>query len=125
MTDHSLTHGDLRAPSISIEHSGETGLRHYTLPPPKAAGIHADDWSSVSVSSALQYLQRAVDPTLAFALSCRRGLCNVCAMRIDGQVVTACTTPLRDGMHIAPARHTLVLQDTIVELSLVRKARLA
>ena len=96
----------------------------YNLPSPEEAGIGASDWSGVSVSSALQYLQRAVDPALAFSLSCRRGLCNVCAMRIDGVVTTACTTPLRDGILIEPARSALLLRDTVVELSLVRRARM-
>ena len=96
----------------------------YVLPSPGEAGIGASDWSGVSVSSALQYLQRVVDPALAFSLSCRRGLCNVCAMRIDGVVTTACTTPMHDGILIEPARSTLLLRDTVVELSLVRRSRL-
>jgi hypothetical protein len=96
----------------------------YILPSPEEAGIGASDWSGVSVSSALQYLQRAVDPALAFSLSCRRGLCNVCAMRIDGVVTTACTTPMRDGILIEPARSALLLRDTVIELSLVRRARM-
>lgn len=120
MTDRA----DRITPSLSIERSSTADRHRYTLPPPREAGIHAEDWSTVSVSAALQYLQRAVDPTLASVLSCRRGLCNVCAMRINGMVVTACTTPVADGMHIAPASGKLVLQDTIIELSLVRKARL-
>jgi hypothetical protein len=101
------------------------GVPHtYTLPNPSEAGIGANDWADVSVSGALQYLQRAVDPALAFSLSCRRGLCNVCAMRIDGVVTTACTTPVHDGIVIEPARSTLLLRDTVIELSLVRHARI-
>jgi succinate dehydrogenase/fumarate reductase-like Fe-S protein len=96
----------------------------YRLPSPAEAGIGASTWSDVSVSGALQYLQRAVDPALVFALSCRRGLCNVCAMRIDGIVTTACTTPMHDGIVIEPARSSLLLRDTVVELSLVRRARI-
>jgi succinate dehydrogenase/fumarate reductase-like Fe-S protein len=96
----------------------------YDLPPPAEAGINAENWSGASVSTALQYLQRAVDPGLAYVLSCRRGLCNICAMKIDGKVQTACTTPLHDGILIEPARDTLLLRDTVVELSLVRKARI-
>jgi hypothetical protein len=101
------------------------GVPHtYMLPSPSEAGIGANDWADVSVSGALQYLQRAVDPTLAFSLSCRRGLCNVCAMRIDGVVTTACTTPVHDGIVIEPARSKLLLRDTVIELSLVRHARI-
>jgi len=96
----------------------------YDLPPPKEAGISAASWEGASVSTALQYLQRSVDPGLGYVLSCRRGLCNICAARIDGKVQTACTTPLHDGILIEPARDTLIMHDTVVELSLVRKARI-
>ena len=92
---------------------------------PDDAGAHvAGGWRGASVSTALQYLQRSVDPTLGYALSCRRGLCDVCAMRIDGVVRTACTTPLVDGMLIEPAKDSLQLRDTVVELSLIRKYRI-
>ena len=97
----------------------------YELPEPAAAGLSAASWSGASVSAALQYLQRAVDPSLAYSLSCRRGLCNTCAMRIDGVVTTACTTPVHDGMLIEPAKESILLRDTVVELSLVRKARVS
>ncbi|MDB5712936.1 MAG: hypothetical protein JWO15_333 [Sphingomonadales bacterium] len=96
----------------------------YELPDAEKAGI-GGDWSGASVSTALQYLQRSVDPSLTYALSCRRGLCDVCAMRIDGVVQTACTTPLRDNMLIEPARDSIQLRDTVVELSLVRKHRIS
>jgi succinate dehydrogenase/fumarate reductase-like Fe-S protein len=94
----------------------------YHLPSAAEAGL-SGDWHGASVSTALQYLQRAVDPSLAYALSCRRGLCNVCAMRIDGEVRTACTTLVRDGMLVEPARDSIQIRDMLVELSLVRKAR--
>jgi len=81
-------------------------------------------WDGVSVSAALQYVHKETDPGLGYLLSCRRGLCNVCAMRIDGVVRTACTTAVRDGMRIEPAKPQLVLKDTIVEVSLVRKHRI-
>lgn len=93
------------------------------LPQPGLEGLGIDRWEGASVSAALQALQRTLDPQLGYALSCRRGLCKVCAMRIDGTVQTACTVPLRDGMHIAPAKNRLALIDTVVELSLVRSAR--
>ena len=102
----------------------EDKITDFDLPPPSEAGISAESWSGASVSTALQYLQRAVDPSLAYVLSCRRGLCNICAIKVDGKVLTACTTPLHENILIEPARDTLLLQDTIVELSLVRKARI-
>jgi len=82
------------------------------------------DWSGASVSTALKYIQRHLDPDLAYLLSCRRGLCNICALKVDGTVRAACVTPLRSGMVIEPTRGPLLLRDTITELSLVRKARI-
>lgn len=96
----------------------------FELPAAAEAGIGLKSWEDASVSIALQYIQRHFDPTLAYALSCRRGLCNVCAVRIEDEVVTACTTPVVDGMTIEPTRDKLLLRDTVVELSLVRKARI-
>lgn len=94
------------------------------LPAPAEAGLAAASWSEISASTALAWIQRRTDPSLAFLLSCRRGLCDVCAVRIDGRVVTACTTPVRDGMRIEPTKDKLALSGTIVDLSLVRRARI-
>ncbi len=107
--------------TLTLCRAGATQDLHLRLPP--AASVGLDRWESASVSTALQVLQRTHDPVLGYALSCRRGLCKLCAMRIDGEVQTACTVPLRDGMHIAPAKPRLALLDTVVELSLVRHAR--
>ncbi|KAF1050123.1 2Fe-2S iron-sulfur cluster-binding protein [Xylophilus sp.] len=93
------------------------------LPPAREAGLGLTEWEGASVSTALQVLQRTLDPRIGYVLSCRRGLCKVCAMRIDGEVQTACTVPLHDGITIEPAKERLALLDTVVELSLVRKAR--
>ena len=108
---------------LRLRRDGSDQIVSHTLPPPREAGI-TGSWTGASVSTVLQYLQRERDPSLAYALSCRRGLCNVCAMRIDGEVRTACTTPLRDGILIEPARESIQIRDVLVELSLVRKARI-
>lgn len=90
------------------------------LPPPAGLGLGIDSWEGASVSTALQYAQRVFEPNLGYSLSCRRGLCKLCAMRIDGEVKLACTVPLHDGIRIEPAKPRLALHDTVVELSLVR-----
>jgi hypothetical protein len=94
------------------------------LPSPAEVGLAATSWSEVSTSTALAWIQRRTDPSLAFLLSCRRGLCDVCAVRSDGRVVTACTTPVRDGMRIEPTKDKLALAGTIIDISLVRRARI-
>jgi succinate dehydrogenase/fumarate reductase-like Fe-S protein len=85
--------------------------------------LNGEDWGGVSLISAFAYIQQHIDPSFAYAVSCGRGSCNVCLIRIDGHVVTACTTPVVEGMVIKPARETLRLRDLVVEVSLVRKAR--
>ncbi|MDY0747663.1 2Fe-2S iron-sulfur cluster-binding protein [Paucibacter sp. R3-3] len=110
---------------LTLYRDGAERTLDLTLPPAAEAGLGLSDWSGASVSTALQVLQRTLDPQLGYALSCRRGLCKVCAMRIDGEVQTACTVPLHEGIRIAPAKPSLALLDTVVELSLVRSARIA
>jgi len=106
---------------LTLQRDG--AARHWSvqLPPAHEAGIAS--WEGASVSTALQVLQQTLDPKLGYALSCRRGLCKVCAMRIDGEVRTACTVPMRDGIRVEPAKARLALLDTVVELSLVRHSR--
>lgn len=110
---------------LTLYRDGREQTLAVTLPPPAEAGLGLSSWTGASVSTALQVLQRTLDPRLGYVLSCRRGLCKVCAMRIDGEVQTACTVPLHDGIRIAPAKASLALLDTVVELSLVRGARAA
>ncbi len=100
---------------------GEGPPEHFQLPDT----LDGEDWSGVSVVSAFAYIQQHLDPSFAYAVSCGRGSCNVCLVRVAGEVVTACTTPVVDGMLIEPARKSLQLRDMIVEVSLVRKARIS
>jgi len=86
--------------------------------------LDGQPWATLSVSAALAYVQRHLDPTLAYVLSCGRGSCNICVVRIDGEVVTACTTPVSPDLLVEPAREALQVKDMIVDLGLVKKARL-
>ena len=108
---------------LTLYRQGREQTLDVELPPAHEAGLGLTSWEGASVSTALQVLQRSLDAQLGYALSCRRGLCKVCAMRIDGEVQTACTVPLHEGIRIAPAKARLALLDTVVELSLVRSAR--
>ena len=108
---------------LTLYRNGREQTLDVQLPPANEAGLGLTSWEGASVSTALQVLQRSLDAQLGYALSCRRGLCKVCAMRIDGEVQTACTVPLHEGIRIAPAKASLALLDTVVELSLVRHAR--
>lgn len=87
--------------------------------------LDGQPWERQSVSVALAYIQRRIDPTLSYALSCGRGTCNICVIRVADEVVTACTTPVVDGLLIEPARQKLQMKDVIVDMGLVKKARLS
>lgn len=44
----------------------------------------------MSVLNVLDVISRSQDPTLAYEASCRRGLCSVCLLNINGKVVKSC-----------------------------------
>ena len=68
----------------------------------------------MSVMDALRYAQENLDSSLAFDCSCRIGICKACALRMDGEVVMACSTVARDGMRLEPINTTNVCRDLIV-----------
>jgi len=107
---------------LTLFRDGQAREQAVSLPPPGDLGLGIRHWEEASVSTLLQYLQQHQEANLGYALSCRRGLCKLCAMRIDGEVQLACTVPLREGMRIAPAKLKHALHDTVIELSLVRHA---
>jgi succinate dehydrogenase/fumarate reductase-like Fe-S protein len=71
-----------------------------------------------SVSNVLQYINRNIDGTLAYYLSCRRGLCAACVVRINGKNEMACVIPTTDGMVIEPTKVQLLIKDTVVHLGM-------
>ena len=78
------------------------------------------DLSGASVSNALQYINRHIDGSVAYYLSCRRGLCACCVVRIDGKIEKACVVPARDGMVLEPVKQSLLIKDTVVHLGMPR-----
>lgn len=86
--------------------------------------LDGQPWERQSLSVAFAYIQRRIDPTLSYAFSCGRGTCNICVVRVDDEVVTACTTPVAHDMLVEPARKILQMKDVIVDMGLVKKARL-
>ena len=73
-----------------------------------------------SVSAALQHIARTTEPGLGYYLSCRRGVCACCTVRIDGSNAFACMVEARDGMRIEPLRSDLIVKDTVADLSMAR-----
>jgi succinate dehydrogenase/fumarate reductase-like Fe-S protein len=78
-----------------------------------------------SISSALQYVARNYDGSIGYYLSCRRGMCACCVVRANGKIETACVTAVTDGMLIEPVKATLLVKDTVVDLSMARENQLS
>lgn len=87
---------------------GGTWRRDYILP----------DLRGASVSNALQYISRHVDGDLAYYLSCRRGICAACVVRINGRNEKACVVEIQDGMMIEPTNLRLLIKDSVVHLGM-------
>src|SRR5689334_19156637 len=94
------------------EPDGGTRDQTYNLP----------DLTGASVSNALQYINRHIDGSLGYYLSCRRGMCAACVVRIDGQNEMACVIPVSDGMVITPTKLQLLVKDTVVHLGMPRES---
>lgn len=67
----------------------------------------------MSVLETLRYIQETTDSSLAFDYSCRIGVCRGCAVRIDGKVAMACSTPAADRMQIEAVNPRLTRRDLI------------
>lgn len=85
-----------------------------------AETVHEIPDDGLSVSAALQHIARTTDPGLGFYLSCRRGVCACCTVRIDGSNAFACMVEVKDGMRIEPLRGDLIVKDTVADLSMAR-----
>ncbi len=92
---------------------GQSRADTFDLPPMDGA----------SISNALQYINRHLDGTLGYYLTCRRGICVCCVVKANGKIETACMVPVEDGMVIEPIREDLLVKDTVVDLSMAREAR--
>lgn len=70
-----------------------------------------------SVLGALQYIYEYLDTSLAYASSCRIGLCGACLVRVNGKVVHACTTIIKSDIVVEPYRQSHIARDLIVKQS--------
>ena len=82
------------------------------------------DLAGYSVSNVLQYISRRLDGTVAYYLSCRRGLCAACVVRVDGRNQRACVIPAYDGIVVEPANLRLWIKDSVIHLGMPPKHEL-
>lgn len=72
----------------------------------------------MTVQTMLQYVYENIDPSLAFRnFRCGRGICNACAIKVNGRVLRTCETLVHAGREIdlKPANNRIV-KDLVTEL---------
>jgi len=67
-----------------------------------------------SVTGLLRLLNEQQDGGLAYRVSCHRGICASCIMKIDGKQRLGCVTEVTSDLELAPAFGT-VIKDLVIE----------
>jgi succinate dehydrogenase/fumarate reductase-like Fe-S protein len=70
--------------------------------------------SGESVTGVLRQINEEQDGSLAYRVSCHRGICASCIMRIDGKQRLGCVTEVTGDLELRPAIGT-VIKDLVVE----------
>ena len=83
----------------------------------RARTYEVPDLGGASASDVLQYISGHLDGSVAYYLSCRRGLCAACVVRIDGQNEKACVVLERDEV-IEPTSDRLLIKDPVCHLGM-------
>ncbi|HET7298559.1 MAG TPA: 2Fe-2S iron-sulfur cluster-binding protein, partial [Burkholderiales bacterium] len=76
---------------------------------------------SQTVLDVVTYIQRVLDPTLAYRFACRVGMCGSCAMTVNGVPRWTCRTHVdkvleRNTITVAPLRNLPVIRDLVVDM---------
>jgi fumarate reductase iron-sulfur subunit len=77
---------------------------------------------SQTVLDVVTYIQRALDPTLAYRYACRVGMCGSCAMTVNGEPRWTCRTHVdrvvkNDSVSVGPLRNLPVIRDLVTDMS--------
>jgi fumarate reductase iron-sulfur subunit len=76
---------------------------------------------SQTVLDVVTYIQRKLDPTLAYRFACRVGMCGSCAMTVNGVPRWTCRTHVDkvaqgDRLEVGPLRNLPVIRDLVVDM---------
>ena len=82
-------------------------------------------YPSQTVLDVVTYIQRSLDPTLAYRFACRVGMCGSCAMTVNGVARWTCRTHVdkvaKDGaVEIAPLRNLPVVRDLVTDMRSIK-----
>jgi fumarate reductase iron-sulfur subunit len=77
--------------------------------------------ASQTVLDVVTYVQRHLDPTLAYRYACRVGMCGSCAMTVNGVARWTCRTHVAkvatgDALEIAPLTNLPVVKDLVTDM---------
>ncbi|HUF80221.1 MAG TPA: succinate dehydrogenase/fumarate reductase iron-sulfur subunit [Burkholderiales bacterium] len=78
--------------------------------------------ASQTVLDVVTYIQRALDPTLAYRYACRVGMCGSCAMTVSGVPRWTCRTHVdkvlkNDAFSVGPLKNLPVIRDLVTDMS--------
>jgi fumarate reductase iron-sulfur subunit len=77
---------------------------------------------SQTVLDVVTYIQRELDPTLAYRFACRVGMCGSCAMTVNGVPRWTCRTHVvkalenKNELRIEPLRNLPVIRDLVTDM---------
>jgi fumarate reductase iron-sulfur subunit len=76
---------------------------------------------SQTVLDVVTYIQRELDPALAYRYACRVGMCGSCAMTVNGAPRWTCRTHVDkvvrdDALEIAPLKNLPVIRDLVTDM---------
>ena len=76
---------------------------------------------SQTVLDVVTYIQRALDPTLAYRFACRVGMCGSCAMMVNEVPRWTCRTHVdkvlkNETLEVGPLRNLPVIRDLVVDM---------
>ncbi len=83
--------------------------------------FHVEPRKGMNLLEALLRIQDEIDGTLSFRYSCRGAVCGSCGMKVNGELVLACRTPVEGLLGkvvlIEPLPFFPVIRDLIVDMS--------
>ncbi len=96
---------------VKVWRSADGGYRDYLVP--------LQD--SQTVLDVVTWIQRKLDPTLAYRFACRVGMCGSCAMTVNGKSRWTCRTHVakvaRDGrLVIGPLANLPIVRDLVTDM---------
>jgi fumarate reductase iron-sulfur subunit len=97
---------------VKVWRGGADG-RFQTFPVPRR--------EAQTVLDVVTYIQRRLDPTLAYRFACRVGMCGSCAMMVNGQPRWTCRTHVadvarKDALEIAPLANLPIVRDLVTDM---------